>query len=175
LGDRRAPVAVHRRPDLPPQPPAAPATDDDFPGGRYGRQWQWTANPGDGWATQHSADGLRLTCVRSADAHDPRRLPNVLTQRLPGRPSAVEAELRLDGTEPGARAGLVVLGDAFAWIGLERGTDGTVRLVHRFAEAVAEHERDAGVGGAAPPRPAPAAGAGRGPGRAPRAGGSRGR
>jgi hypothetical protein len=137
LGDDGAPVAVHKRPDLPPQPPAAPATDDDFPGGRYGRQWQWTANPRDGWATQHSGDGLRLTCVRSADAHDLRRLPNILTQRLPGIPSAAEVTLRLDSEEPGARAGLAVLGDAFAWIGLQRGADGTVHLVHRFAEAVA--------------------------------------
>ncbi|AYN41971.1 glycoside hydrolase [Streptomyces dangxiongensis] len=161
LGADGAPVAVHRRPALPPQPPAAPATDDDFPGGRYGRQWQWTANPGDGWATQHSGDGLRLTCLRSADADDLRRLPNILTQRLPGPPGAVEVELRLDGTEPGARAGLVVLGDAYAWIGLEGGTDGTVRLVHRFAEAADGAapapaaapwggERDAGV-----PCPAP--------------------
>ncbi|MFF1406068.1 family 43 glycosylhydrolase [Streptomyces sp. NPDC058294] len=161
LGDEGVPVAVHRRPALPPQPPAAPATDDDFPGGRYGRQWQWTANPGDGWAIRHSGDGLRLTCLRSADAGDPRRLPNILTQRLPGPPGTVEVELRLDGTEPGARAGLAVLGDAYAWIGLERGADGTVRLVHRFAEAVAGAapapatgpwggERDAGASCPAP-------------------------
>ncbi|MBT1097139.1 family 43 glycosylhydrolase [Streptomyces chartreusis] len=156
LGADGAPVAVHRRPGLPPQPPAAPATDDDFPGGRFGRQWSWTANPpplsaslerGDphaGWATQHSGDGLKLACVRSADAHDLRRLPSVLTQRLPGTPSAVEVELRLDSREPGARAGLTVLGDAFGWIGLQRGTDGAAHVVHRFAEAVAERERDAG-------------------------------
>lgn len=150
IGDRGAPVAVHRRPALPPQPAAAPATDDDFPGGRFGRQWQWTANPQDGWATQHSGDGLRLSCLRTADAHDLRKLPHVLTQRLPGTPSAVEVELELHGEEPGARAGLAVLGDAFAWIGLQRGTDGTVHLVHRFAESAAERERDA-----AHPRPAP--------------------
>ncbi|MGP4085885.1 family 43 glycosylhydrolase [Streptomyces sp. KR55] len=150
LGDDGAPVAVHERPDLPPQPPAAPATDDDFPGGRYGRQWQWTANLRDGWVTQHSGDGLRLTCVRSADAHDLRRLPSILTQRLPGRPAVVEVELRLDSEEPGARAGLAVLGDAFSWIGLQRAADGTVHLVHRFAEGVAERERDADH-----PRPAP--------------------
>jgi hypothetical protein len=150
LGDDGAPVAVHRRPDLPPQPPAAPATDDDFPGGRFGRQWTWTANPKEGWATQHSADGLRLTCVRSADAHDLRRLPHVLTQRLPGDPCTVEVELRLDGEEPGARAGLAVLGDAYRWIGLQRGADGTVHVVHRFAETVADRERDADH-----PRPAP--------------------
>lgn len=161
LGDGGAPVAVHRRPDLPPQSPAAPATDDDFPGGRFGRQWSWTANPQDGWATHHSGDGLRLTCVRSADTHDLRRLPNVLTQRLPGVPSAVEVELKLHSEEPGARAGLAVLGDAFGWIGLERGADGTVQLVHRFAEAVAVGAPPTPVGqwgnerDAAPPRLAP--------------------
>ena len=143
LGDDGAPVAVHRRPDLPPQPPAAPATDDDFPGGRHGRQWTWTANPKEGWTTQHSADGLRLTCVRSAGAHDLRTLPHVLTQRLPGTPCTVEVELRLDSEEPGARAGLAVLGDACRWIGLQRGADGAVHLVHRFTEASAEEERDA--------------------------------
>ncbi|MFC8844389.1 family 43 glycosylhydrolase [Streptomyces griseoincarnatus] len=161
IGDHGAPVAEHRRPDLPAQPSAAPATDDDFPGGRPGRQWQWTANPRDGWATHHFADGLRLTCVRTPDAHDLRALPNVLTQRLPGTPCTVEVDLRLDDGEPGARAGLAVLGDAYSWIGLERGPDGAVRLVHRFAETSAMgapptpsgqwgRERDA-----APPCPAP--------------------
>ncbi|WP_329286963.1 glycoside hydrolase family 43 protein [Streptomyces sp. NBC_01455] len=136
LGDEGAPVAEHRKPDLPRQPPSAPATDDDFPGGRFGRQWQWTANPQAGWATQHSSDGLRLTCVRTADADDLRRLPHVLTQRLPGIAATAEVELRLDSEEPGARAGLAVLGDAFSWIGLQRHPDGSVRLVHRFAESV---------------------------------------
>ncbi|WP_030180051.1 glycoside hydrolase 43 family protein [Streptomyces sp. NRRL S-813] len=150
IGDDGAPVAVHARPALPSQPPAAPATDDDFPGGRYGRQWQWTANPRHGWATEHSGDGLRLTCVRTAGAHDLRTLPHVLTQRLPGRPCAVEVDLRLDSAEPGARAGLAVLGDAYCWIGLERQADGTARLVHRFAEQSPDRERDAGRPTAAP-------------------------
>ncbi|MFE9024207.1 family 43 glycosylhydrolase [Streptomyces sp. NPDC007808] len=144
LGDDGAPVAVHRRPGLPPQPTAAPATDDDFPGGRHGRQWSWTANPPPaGWSTQHSGDGLKLACVRSADAHDLRKLPHILTQRLPGTPCAVEVRLRLDSEAPGARAGLAVLGDAFSWIGLQRGADGAVHVVHRFAEGVADTERDA--------------------------------
>ncbi|MZD08857.1 family 43 glycosylhydrolase [Streptomyces sp. SID5785] len=153
LGDDGTPVAEHRRPALPPGPPAAPATDDDFPGGRFGPQWQWTANPRPGWTGSHAADGLRLSCVRAADpagGPDLRRLPHVLTQRLPLRPARVEVELRLAGTAPGARAGLAVLGDASTWIGLERGPDGQVRAVHRFAETTAGSERDA-----AAPRPAP--------------------
>ncbi len=44
MGDAGEPVARHRKPAAPPQPPAAPATDDTFPGGRFGPQWQWTAN-----------------------------------------------------------------------------------------------------------------------------------
>ncbi|OAH16487.1 glycoside hydrolase family 43 protein [Streptomyces jeddahensis] len=156
LGDDGEPVLVHRKPDLPGHPVAAPATDDDFPGGRFGPQWQWTANPRDGWTSPHSGDGLRLICVRTGrplrggDGHDLRRLPHVLTQRLPATAFTAEVELRLDSEEPGARAGLAVLGDAYSWIGLERGGDGAVRLVHRFAEQTADGDRDA-----AHPRPAP--------------------
>ncbi|MZE69767.1 glycoside hydrolase, partial [Streptomyces sp. SID5789] len=47
-------------------------------------------------------------------------------------------------------AGLAVLGDAYRWIGLQRDADGTAYLVHRFAESVAQAERDADR-----PRPAP--------------------
>ncbi|MFF8653544.1 glycoside hydrolase family 43 protein [Streptomyces huasconensis] len=150
LGDDGAPVDVHRKPNLPPQPPSAPATNDDFPGGRHGPQWQWAANPRTGWATSHTGDGLRLTCVRTARADGLRAVPHTLTQRLPLRPCSVDVELLLDAEVPLARAGLAVLGDAYAWVGLERDEGGAVRLVHRFAEAGAGAERDA-----APPRPAP--------------------
>ncbi|MFI2225646.1 glycoside hydrolase family 43 protein [Streptomyces fradiae] len=153
IGDRGEPVARHRKPAVPAGPPppvAAPATDDAFPGGRFGPQWQWAANPRPGWTAEHPGDGLRMACVRTPDAHDLRLLPHVLTQRLPAEAFTAEVGLALEGTEPGARAGLAVLGDAFSWIGLERGGDGAVRLVHRFAEPVARAERDA-----APARTAP--------------------
>ncbi|MET9649634.1 family 43 glycosylhydrolase [Streptomyces sp. NPDC006460] len=150
LGARGVPVPVHAKPALPEQPLSAPATDDMFPGGRFGRQWQWAANPLDGWTTHHSGDGLWLDCGRTERIDDLRALPHLLTQRLPAREGTVEVELRLVDGSPGARAGLVVLGDAYAWIGLERAADGSARLVHRFAPANAEEERDA-----AAPRPAP--------------------
>ncbi|SDK22743.1 glycoside hydrolase family 43 protein [Streptomyces indicus] len=150
MGDEGTPVRVHRKPELPNQERSAPATDDDFPGGRFGPQWQWTANPGAGWVREHPGDGLHLACVRGADPYDLRKLPHVLTQRLPALPCTVEVELALDAAQQaGARAGLAVLGDSFSWIGLERGSDGRVHLVHRFAESVAERERDAAL-----PRPA---------------------
>lgn len=152
IGDGGEPVTVHTKPAAPEQSAAAPASGDSFPGGRYGRQWQWTANPRPGWTVEHGGDGLRLSCVRTAYAHDLRALPNVLVQRLPAETFTVEADLALGSEVPGAKAGLAVLGDAFSWIGLERPADGAdgIRLVHRYAETVAEHERDAEHGRAAP-------------------------
>ncbi|MFI6701655.1 family 43 glycosylhydrolase [Streptomyces sp. NPDC050509] len=154
VGADGEPVLVHPKPALPARaatpPVEAPASDDDFPGGRFGPQWQWTANPRPGWTHPHPGDGLRLACLRTADAHDLRLLPGVLVQRLPAETFTVTVGLSLESTEHGAKAGLAVLGDAFSWIGLERGADGSVTLVHRFAETGAPHERDA-----AAPRPAP--------------------
>ncbi|MER6600575.1 family 43 glycosylhydrolase [Streptomyces parvus] len=162
IGDAGEPVSTHRKPAAPEQPVAAPAVDDDFPGGAHGKQWQWTANPcTDAWTEEpqypghsgHSgrpADGLGLTCFRTPDAHDLRLLPNVLVQRLPAEEFTVEVDLELHSDEPGAKAGLAVLGDAFCWIGLEAGADGTPRLVHRYAEGAAESERDAAGARASP-------------------------
>ncbi|WP_419999465.1 family 43 glycosylhydrolase [Streptomyces boninensis] len=153
MGDGGAPVAEHRKPDLPPQRRAAPATDDDFAGGDFGHQWSWIANPGSDWHTRKPGSGLHLTCVRgTADApgDDLRAVPHVLTQRLPGEPVTVEVELELSSVVAGARAGLVLLGDAYRWVGLERAADGRALLVHHFAEETSVKEREA-----AHPRPAP--------------------
>ncbi|MEV7490864.1 family 43 glycosylhydrolase [Streptomyces anulatus] len=150
IGDGGEPVPRYTKPVTPAQPVAAPAVDDDFPGGRPGTQWQWTANPRPGWTTRHDGNGLRLTCVRTAYEHDLRQLPNILVQRLPAQEFTVDVDLALDSGEPGAKAGLAVVGDAFSWIGLAVAADGTPRLVHRFAEGVAAHERDAARSRASP-------------------------
>lgn len=141
VGDGGEPVAEHALP-VPGQPPCRPETDDDFPGGGFGPQWSWLANPQPGWLAPHDGDGLRLACRPTAAAADLRRLPGVLAQRLPVGPCAAEVELSLAGAGPGARAGLAVVGDAYRWLGLERDATG-VRLVHRFAEPDGGPERDA--------------------------------
>ncbi|NGO69355.1 glycoside hydrolase 43 family protein [Streptomyces boncukensis] len=162
IGDGGVPVAAHARPrgtaDTATDttgagagggagaPAAGPGTDDDFPGGRFGPQWTWTATPRPGWSVAHEGDGLWLPCPRTGSAHDLRTLPGVLVQRLPGERCTVQVALRFaPGAAEGARAGLAVLGNDFSWIGLERGPDGGVCLVHRFAESSAERERDAAV------------------------------
>ncbi|MGW0191789.1 glycoside hydrolase family 43 protein [Nonomuraea sp. NPDC003201] len=100
--------------------PAEPATSDDFAGPELGLQWSWQANPDPSW--WELRDGtLRLACAPGPE--DLRERPSVLGQRLPGDPCTVTTGLTLDGE---GRAGLVVLGFTYAYVGLERTAGGTV-------------------------------------------------
>lgn len=137
IGDEGTPVLVHAKPALPPQPASSPATDDDFPGGAHGPQWQWTANPRTGWTAPHPGNGLLLTCVRTDGGDDLRSLPHVLTRRLPLRPRTAEVELRLDSAETGARAGFAVFAAQDPWLAEAEPTelaakalnDGSIKIV----------------------------------------------
>jgi beta-xylosidase len=112
--------------------PVAPAAGDAFSGPRLGPQWTWAANPDPAWWTVR--DGLRLACVRTDVSGDLRGLPNLLGQRLPADRFRATTTLRLTAAAVGARAGLTVLGTAYAWIGLQRLPAG-LALVHRTAAA----------------------------------------
>lgn len=129
IGDKGAPVASHPKPATGTDGPiTAPATSDDFASG-IGPQWAWQANPEADWILP--GPGLRLACVPT-DTADLRQLPNVLGQHFPAERFRATTTLRLVDAPPGARAGLAVLGDAYAWIGLSR-TPGDVVLSLRTA------------------------------------------
>lgn len=130
IGDKGRPVATGT---VPVPGGTATAPPEDFANG-IGPQWAWQANPEPHWAS--TGPDLRLACVDTG-TEDLRRLPNLLGQRLPGDPFRAATTLRLDGAEPGARAGLAVVGDTYAWIGLVRGEHGCA-LVHRCADDIVE-------------------------------------
>ncbi|WP_112133789.1 glycoside hydrolase family 43 protein [Glycomyces dulcitolivorans] len=146
IGEGGEPVLEHAKP-IGSVVVAAPATSDDFAEG-FGHQWAWQANPKPHWIDDVGAGadvdadpafggGLRLNCVPGPQ--DLRFLPNLLGQRLPSDDFRAEVTMRLDGAELGDRAGLAVVGDTYAWIGLERNEIGTA-LVYRTAEDGAETE-----------------------------------
>jgi beta-xylosidase/pectin methylesterase-like acyl-CoA thioesterase len=118
-GDGRGePVLTHAKPTLPSQPPAEPATSDDFDGPALGRQWQWQANPGAAWFSLTAQPGsLRLV-------GQPRAQPNLyaaahlLMQKFPAPEFTATTRLSAGA---GARAGLIVFGYDYAWVGLENG------------------------------------------------------
>lgn len=113
------PVLTHRRPAVPAPavPQREPERGDDFTSTRLGLRWHWQANPDPGWLVLDGAGTLRLR-VLSDDIGDLRLLPRVLGQPLPGRPSTWTTSLTLGPAAVGARAGLVVLGTEYAWVGL---------------------------------------------------------
>ncbi|MEU4240246.1 glycoside hydrolase 43 family protein [Actinoplanes sp. NPDC026619] len=149
IGHHGEPVTRHRKP-LQGAPVCAPPTGDCFAGGVPGPQWTWPANPQPGWllnragsngrrGTGDPGDGLRLACVPWPSG-DLRAVPNVLGQRLPGPRFRAETTVRL-AAPAGSRAGLVVRGTTYAWIGLEHRPSGTV-LAYRAADAPGGPERD---------------------------------
>jgi len=119
------PVLAWRKP-IAGAPLATPAADDGFDGA-LSLAWQWNANPGDDWASLAAAPGwLRLKSVSS-----PANLwetSAILTQKLPAERFSATVRLRLAPKAVGERAGLVMYGADYAWIGLEKTSDG-VRLV----------------------------------------------
>ncbi|KAB2349553.1 glycoside hydrolase family 43 protein [Actinomadura rudentiformis] len=151
LGSNGAPVLGHRKPDTGWTGPAsAPATSDDFTGAAPGAQWGWHGLPDPAWWSLREPGLLRLACRQDTASGDLRALPNVLAQRLPATTFTATTSVTLVGASPGARAGLTVIGDSYAWVGLEETGDGP-SLVHRVAPAVDEPEDDASARRPLPP------------------------
>jgi len=103
-----------------------PGADDNFQG-PPSLAWQWNANPREDWVSPTTAPGrLRLKAISS-----PTNLWEagaILTQKLPAERFSATVRLRLSPRAVGERAGLVIYGADYAWIGLEK-TAERVRLV----------------------------------------------
>ena len=98
---------------------------DTFTGTRLGPRWEWNHNPD----TSRFAvgDGLRLqTATVTNDLYAAR---NTLTHRIQGPTSTATIELDYASMAPGDRAGLAMLRQTSAWIGVVKGNDGRTRVV----------------------------------------------
>ena len=118
--------ASYPYPDVP-RPPrqVRPMTGvDTFTGTTLGPQWEWNHNPDNGrWSVNN---GLRLqTATVTNDLYAAR---NTLTHRIQGPTSTATIELDYSGMRDGDRAGLALLRDSSAWIGVRR-DNGATRVV----------------------------------------------
>ncbi|WP_238412817.1 glycoside hydrolase family 43 protein [Saccharothrix deserti] len=145
---RGSPLLVHAKPRVEGRTRVtAPAVSDEFTGAELGEQWVWQANvTAPWWSLRRFPHRLALTCWPSAATENLRLLPNVLGQRLPAESFTATTSMTLSTTTAGARAGLVVLGDTYAWVGLRHDGD-RISLVYRTAA------KDAAEVDAAPPVP----------------------
>ena len=131
------PVLTHKKPNVPAQPVAAPATSDEFNAPKLGLQWQWNANPVASWASLSAHPGsLRLACVAapatrndgSPAPHSFYDAPNFLLQKFCAPAFTATTALNFAPATNGETAGLAVFGFNYALLGLRRAGDQT-RLV----------------------------------------------
>ena len=130
MGDDGKPVMRHSKPPITPvQKPCAPQTSDEFDGPKLGFQWQWNANHSEkNHALAMRPGWLRLYPQPAEDSLLAQ--PNMLLQKFPARSFSVDTVLELFPLQYGEEAGLVVVGDACASIGLQ--SDGTSnRIIFR--------------------------------------------
>lgn len=125
-GGAAQPVLQHPAPHGARQGSRTLARSDDFVDGAPSIHWQWEATP-DPQAIAGRSPGLVLR--GSPDDGNVRTMPRVLSQPLPGWDCSASVELALDSAEPGARAGLAVLGLGYAWAGIRRTEHGTFAVV----------------------------------------------
>ena len=109
---------------MPPVQVAAPTGTDTFTGTTLGPQWEWNHNPDNTkWSV---GSGLTLqTATVTTDLYNAR---NTLTHRILGPTSTATIQLDYSTMKDGDRAGLAMLRNSSAWIGIKRDS-GTTRLV----------------------------------------------
>ena len=100
---------------------------DNFDAGKLNPLWQWNHVPDDTkWSLTEKPGVLRLHSLPASDFYAAR---NSICQRPPGPESTMTVELDGSGLALGDTAGLALLSNPFAWIGLVKSTDGiTLRL-----------------------------------------------
>ncbi|MGN6423239.1 MAG: glycoside hydrolase family 43 protein [Asticcacaulis sp.] len=108
------PVAGGEKP-IQGQPEMVPVAGDDFAHG-LNLGWQWNSNPGKDWADASTPGELRLKAVPSSA--NLWEAGNVLTQKLPGMTFSVTTKVMLEPRNVGERAGLVLMGRAYGFIGV---------------------------------------------------------
>lgn len=104
--------------DTPAMPEAWLERSDGFDGPDLKPIWQWNHLPEDDkWSLDAHPGMLRLQTVKAPDFFHAR---NVLTQRAVGPVSVARVRLNATSLQPGAIAGLGLLGLPYRWIGVRR-------------------------------------------------------
>jgi beta-xylosidase len=104
-----------------PKPTYVP--DENFDGGRMNPHWQWNHVPDDSkWSLTEKPGVLRLHSLPAANFYNAR---NSLCQRPPGPESIMTVELDTTGLVAGDNAGLALLCNPYAWIGVVKTAEDT--------------------------------------------------
>jgi beta-xylosidase len=123
------PVMTYRYPVAADTRMVAPPSTDEFSVAALGLQWQWNANWRPEWYTLTARGGwLRLNARHDeAGARNLWHAPALLLQKLPAERFTVDTLVDGAGLAEGGKAGLLMYGMDYRWIGVRR-TDGKLVL-----------------------------------------------
>ena len=97
---------------------------DECNGTGLGLQWQWHANPQEGWAFPYPEKGaLRMNAVQDS-ANNLWQLPNLLLQKLPAEKFTATTKFLFSPKTIGERFGFVIMGSSYAYLSLIKKNDG---------------------------------------------------
>jgi xylan 1,4-beta-xylosidase len=105
------------------EPAPTYVSDDNFDIGKLNPHWQWNHVPDDTkWSLTEKPGVLRLHSLPASNFWSAR---NSLCQRPPGPESIMTVELDATGLVAGDNAGLALLSNPYAWIGIVKTAEGT--------------------------------------------------
>lgn len=119
------PVTTYKKPDVGKTYTISTVQDsEEFNQFKFGLQWQWQANPKEGWAYPTSHGSLRMFSVYQDDSlQNLWNVPNILAQKLPAEEFQATLKVVFKPKYDKEQFGLVVFGTDYAYISLERSDD----------------------------------------------------
>lgn len=102
---------------------------DEFNEAKFGLQWQWQANPKEGWVFATSNGSLRMFSVYQPDSAGSLWLaPNIIGQKFPADEFTATAKVTFRPKFENERFGLVIFGLDYAAISIVKKKDGLVMV-----------------------------------------------
>lgn len=131
------PVSQFKKPDVGKLYPITTiAESDEFTATRLGLQWQWQANPKEGWAFPTSSGSLRMFSVYQPDSVvNLWNTPNILAQKLPAEEFTATIKFNFKPKFINERFGLLLFGLDYASISIVKEEKGLSVVFNECGDA----------------------------------------
>jgi beta-xylosidase len=117
-------------------PIMSPAESDEFDSTQMGLQWQWQANPKEGWAYPTGNGSLRMFSVYQPDSiHSLWDIPNILAQKFPAEKFSFTVKVSLHLKYENEKFGLVIFGKNYATLTLGNEKGRTIACIYENMNA----------------------------------------
>ncbi len=120
------PVLMYKKPNVGKTHPVTTVADsDEFNTAKLGLQWQWQANPKEGWAFPTATGSLRMFSVYQPDSVKGLwHTASILGQKFPADEFTATVKLDFKPRHDKEQFGLVILGADYAFVELQKKSDG---------------------------------------------------